>query len=58
MQNTYSKSKALELCKPFGNTGFPNFLYELVDAIDVTREVDKDASHTVNLVGMIGMKSA
>ena len=57
MQNAYSKSKGLELCKPFGNTGFPYFLHELVDAIGVTR-VDKDASHAVNLVGMIGMNSA
>ena len=29
-----------------------------VYAIGVTREVDEDASHTVNLVGMIGMNSA
>lgn len=58
MQNSYSKSKALELCKPFGNRGFPYFLHELVDAISITTEVDKDASHTVNLVGMIGMNSA
>jgi len=58
LQNYYSKSKALELCKPFGNTGYPYFLYELVDAIGVAREVDKDASHMVNPVGMIGMNSA
>lgn len=48
----------MKLCKPFDNTGFPYFLHELLDAVSVTREVDKDASHTVSLVSMIGMNSA
>lgn len=58
MQNSYNKSKTLELRKAFGNTEFPYFLHELVDIVSVNREVDIDASHTVNLVGMIGMNSA
>lgn len=58
MQNSYNKSKTLELHKAFGNTEFPYFMHELVDTVSVTREVDKDASHTVNRVGMIGMDSA
>lgn len=58
LQNSYSESKVLELCKPFGYTGFQHFLHDLVGAIRVTREVDKDVFHTVNLVGMVGMNSA
>lgn len=58
MQNSYNKSKTLELRKAFDNTEFPYFLHELVDIVSVNREVDIDASHTVNLVGMIGMNSA
>lgn len=56
--NSYSTSKALELCKPFASTGLPYFLHELVDATSVTREVDKDASHAVNLVDIIGTNFA